>query len=81
MQNEDGLVHKIDWKKVRSDRRIWSGWLIFLIAYAGLIACWAFEYWLGMTLPKVVVVLLFLIIFVDVLALASYSYGEYVAKK
>jgi len=74
-------VHKMDGKKLRSDRRIWFGWLIFLIAYAGLITCWALEYWLGMTVPKVVVGLLFSMIFVDVLALASYSYGAYVAKK
>lgn len=75
------MVHKIDWRRIRSDKNLISGFLIFIFAYISLLLCWAVEYFAGFRVYRPVIGLLCIIAFVDVAALASYLFGNYVVKK
>ncbi len=75
------MVHKIDWRRIRSDKKLISGFLIFILAYVGLLLCWAVECFAGFRVYRLVIGLLCIIAFVDVAALALYLFGGYVVKK
>ena len=74
-------MHKIDWRKIRSDRKLILGFLVFILAYISLFLCWAVEYFAGFRVYRPVIGLLCIIAFIDVIALASYLFGNYVVKK
>lgn len=80
MSDKDISMHKINWQKIRSDQKLLVGFSIFLLAFFGLISCWAIEYFIGLRVYRLLVMLFMGLAIVDVLALASYSYDKYLKK-
>lgn len=75
------MVHKIEWKKLKSDKKVMGGFAILIGIYVGLLLCLAVEYLFGLRVYRPLLGVLFFVAFIGIAALASYSVGNYILRK